>query len=260
MKHLISLFLRFVPRKYLHRFSHFAARSLSVFYLGNVVECPVCEKHYRKFLPYGRIHTRKNSLCPNCLSLERHRLMWLYLKDKTDFFSKENRLLHIAPELCFLKPFGKLKNIDYFTADLESPWAKVKMDVHHIPFPDNSFDVVFANHLMEHVDNDILAMQEIRRVLKPDGWGIIQSPININREITYENPEINSPKEREEHYGQSDHVREFGLDYPERLRKGGFKVVVEDFIKNIEPEKRKRYALMAHQEITAEEMIYRVEK
>jgi len=260
MKQLISLFLRFIPRKYLQRFSHFAARLLSVFYLGNKVECTVCGKRYRLFLPYGRVKTRKNALCPNCLSLERHRLMWLYLKDKTDFFDKEIRLLHIAPEWCFLKPFSQLKNVDYITADLESPWAKVKMDVHNIPFEENSFDVIIANHLMEHVNDDIKALQEIYRVMKPGGWGIILSPININRDITYEDPSITSPAEREKHFGQSDHVREFGLDYPRRLEKGGFNVVVEDFISDLPSDLQQRYSILAGEDLTAEEMIYRVEK
>ena len=146
MKKIISLFLRYVPRRYLQLFSHFAARSLSLFYTGNKVECPVCGHHYRKFLPYGRVSSRSNALCPNCLSLERHRLMYLYLKHKTGFFTDKLKVLHIAPELCFLKMFDALPNLEYITADLESPWAKVRMNVQDIPFPDNTFDVIICNH------------------------------------------------------------------------------------------------------------------
>ena len=83
-------------------------------------------------------------LCPDSLSLERHRLMWLYLKEKTNFFTADHKLLHIAPELCFIKIFKSMDNIDYTSADLESPLADVKMDVHNIPFEDNAFSVCFV--------------------------------------------------------------------------------------------------------------------
>ena len=84
--------------------------------------------------------------------------------------------LHIAPEYCFIKPFKKLKNLDYVTADLISPWADVKLDVQNIPFPDSSFDVVICNHVLEHVDDDRKAMQELLRVMNPSGFGIFQVP------------------------------------------------------------------------------------
>ncbi|MDE0471248.1 MAG: SAM-dependent methyltransferase, partial [Ekhidna sp.] len=118
MKLIISLLLRKVPRKYLQLFSHVALRIVSIFYIGNKVECPICESKFRKFLPYGRLKLRSNALCPKCLSLERHRLIWLYLKEKTDFFSAKKKMLHIAPELCFIERFESLKGLDYITADI----------------------------------------------------------------------------------------------------------------------------------------------
>jgi SAM-dependent methyltransferase len=227
-----------------------------VFYLGNKVSCPVCGAKYRKFLPYGRFKTRENALCPNCLSLERHRLMWLYLKEKTDFFSARLKVLHVAPEYCFLKRFSGLDNLEYITADLESPLAKVKMDVLDIPFDENTFDVVFCNHTLEHVDDDIRAMKELHRVLKPGGWGIIQSPINPEREETYEDPAITAEKERELHFGQKDHLREYGLDYPKRLEKAGFKVTVDKSIEQMDPEKVQRFGLLTYDKITVEDYLY----
>lgn len=210
---------------------------------GNKVECPICEIGYRKFLPYGRLNPRPNALCPDSLSLERHRLMWLYLKDKTNFFTQPQKLLHIAPELCFIKKFKSMENLDYTTADLESPLADVKMDVHHIPFDDNTFNVVFCNHVMEHVDDDIKAMSEIYRVLKPGGWAIIQSPQDYHREETLEDPSITDPKERERVYWQSDHVRLFGMDYGKRLEKAGFSVIEDRYVMELPEETVKRYAL-----------------
>lgn len=260
MKFLIKFFINIIPRKYIQLFSHLATKVLALFYLGNKVECPICNHHYRKFLPYGYVTPRENALCPNCLALERHRLMWLYLKEKTNFFSDEIKLLHVAPEYCFINRFEKLNNIDYITADLESPLAKVKMDVQKIPFPENYFDVIFCNHIMEHVDDYEIALKELYRVLKPGGWGIIQSPINSLRQTIYEDKTIITPFEREKHFGQKDHLREFGLDYALQLKKGGFDVISDEYIKSLNKEKIERFGLLAYDKITIEETIFKVKK
>lgn len=249
MKDIISWVLRHVPRKYLQLVSHFGVKVLSVFYRGKGVECSVCGSEFRKFLPYGR-SGRDNALCPSCLSLERHRLMYLYLQRKTPFFKANLKLLHVAPEYCFIDRFEKMKNLDYITADIESPLAKVKMDIHQIPFEANTFDVAFCNHVMEHVDDDIKAMSELHRVLKPGGWAIIQSPQDWSRAETFEDPTITDPKEREKHYWQDDHLRLFGRDYGKRLEKAGFKVTEDRFVMNeLTPEEVKRFALPANEVI-----------
>lgn len=208
---------------------------------GNAVQCPVCEHSYSKFLPYGRI-ARPNALCPNCLALERHRLMWLFLREKTDFFTAKMRVLHIAPEHCFIERFEALPNLDYITADIESPLAKVKMDVHDIPFPDNSFDVVFCNHVLEHVTDDLQACSEFNRVLKPTGWGILQSPV-YNLEKTLEDNSITDAAERERIFGQRDHVRKYGKDYAARLRSSGIKIEENPFVKELDPALVSKFAL-----------------
>lgn len=231
MKSIISLVLRYIPRPYLQLVGHWAARLLSIFYIGSKVECPVCNSKYRKFLPYGRnTSSRENALCPSCLSLERHRLMALYMKRKTNFYTANLKVLHVAPEYCFIDRFEQMKNLDYITADIESPLAKVKMDIHQIPFPENSFDVAICNHVMEHVDDYILAMSELHRVLKPGGWALIQSPQDMKYEVTYEDPTITDPKEREIHFLQNDHLRLFGRNYGRELEKGGFKVTEDRFV------------------------------
>lgn len=250
MKYLISFVLRKIPRKYIQYVSHYFLRVIAVFYYGNSVECPIDGRTYRKFLPYGRLESRPNALCPSSLSLERHRLMWLYLKNKTEFFASNIRLLHIAPELCFMGIFEKLENIDYITGDLESPLAKVKMDVLDIPFEENSFDVVFCNHVMEHVENDIKAMSEIFRVLKSGGWAIMQSPVYPYLEKTLEDPSVTDPIEREQMYGQNDHMRKYGKDYGDRLKKVGFNVTEDKYLNELDDYTRKRYAL------PEEEIIY----
>ncbi|MEQ9403143.1 MAG: methyltransferase domain-containing protein [Cyclobacteriaceae bacterium] len=254
MRFLISFFLRKIPRKYLQLFSHFALKVLTVFYIGNKVECPVCKSTFRKFLPYGR-KSRSNALCPNCLALERHRLIWLYLEQRTNFFSDKLKMLHIAPELCYISRFESLKNLEYITADIESPLARVKMDIHDIPFEENSFDVIFCNHVLEHVKSDIKALDEMKRVLKPGGWAILQVPFFYPLpKTTQEDPSVTDPKERERLYGQDDHVRMYGEDYAERLASVGFRVLEEDFINELSEKEVERYAL------PKQEIIYRVEK
>jgi len=232
MKKIISLLIRYVPRKYLQLFSGVGMKAMGIFYAGNKVECPICNHTYREFLPYGRINPRKNALCPNCLSLERHRLIWLYLKEKTNFFSAPLHVLHIAPEPCFMKRFEKQHGDNYITGDIESPLAKVKMDIHQMPFEENQFDVVLCNHVLEHVENDIKAMAEIRRVLKPGGWAIMQVPFfSPVPETTVEDLTITDPRMREKLFGQDDHVRKFGKDYAARIERSGLIAAPDDFSK-----------------------------
>lgn len=255
MKYIISFLLRFVPRRILQLFSDAVLRIIAPLYRGSSYYCPIEERGYRKFLPYGRLKSRPNVLCPGSLSLERHRLLWLYLKAKTNFFSKPQKMLHIAPEVCFMKAFEKQHKEQYITADLESPLAKVKMDVHEIPFEDNTFDIAMCNHVMEHVNDDIKAMSEIHRVLKPGGWAIIQIPFFFPlKEVTYEDTSITDSKDREEAFGQDDHVRMYGQDYGDRLEQAGFKVTIDDFVKTLPKQEVIRMAL------PADEMIYFCEK
>ena len=244
LKSIISFFLRFVPRKYLQLFSHIGLQVLKVFYLGNKVQCPVCNSKYRKLLPYGRLVSRDNALCPNCLALERHRLLWLFFKSKTNFFDETLDVLHIAPELCFIDRFEKIHGEKYITADIESPLAKIKMDVHSIPYPEATFDVVFCNHVMEHVADDFKAMAEIHRVLRPGGWATLQIPLfHPLKDVTFEDSSITDPREREKAFGQDDHVRMYGRDYADRIRSVGFEVEESKFVEQLSIEDQTRYAL-----------------
>lgn len=206
---------------------------LDILYRGKNFTDPVNGRSYRKFLSYGYGKTRKNVLSPGTFSLERHRFMWLYLQRYTNFFEVPLKVLHIAPEQCFLKRFQSQKNLDYTTCDLYSPIADVKADIRQLPFDDNSFDVIFCNHVLEHIPEDILAMKELFRVLKPEGWGIIQVPMRFSLEKTYEDFSIIHPEERKKHFGQYDHVRWYGWDFFERLASVGFeckKIIAKDLL------------------------------
>lgn len=245
MKKLISFLIRYVPRKYLQRVAGASLKALSIFYSGSNVTCPVCGRSFRKFLPYGRINPRPNALCPGCLSLERHRLIWLYLQEKSDFFKKKLHVLHIAPEACFIKRFERQHGDGYITADIESPLAKVKMDIHDIPFEANTFDVVLCNHVLEHVSDDIKAMREVHRVLKPGGFAILQVPFfNPVPETTFEDSSIIDPREREKIFGQDDHVRKYGHDYPRRIERAGLKAVEDQFVNEQNENMRTKFGLV----------------
>jgi SAM-dependent methyltransferase len=245
VKKIISLVIRYIPRRYLQIISPLALKILAVFFWGRKVQCPICQHQYSKFLPYGRgSSARGNALCPHCLALERHRLIWLYLLEKTDFFKKENHLLHIAPEACFIPYFKKNPFIKYTTADLESPLADIMMDIQAMPFEDNTFDTLLCNHVLEHIPDDRKAMQEILRVLKPNGWAILQVPfMKTNLEQTYEDFTITAPSERLKAFGQEDHVRMYGKDYPQRLESSGFRVLEDHYAQNLDVEKIQKYAL-----------------
>ena len=249
LKPLIGFLLRILPRTLLQRISKPVFKIISVFYYGDNVNCPICKKSFSKFFPYGR-EARDNSLCTNCLSLERHRLIYLFLLKKTLLFKDKSNVLHIAPEDCLIKTFKNFNNIDYTTADLNSPLADIKMDIHKMPFKNNSFQYILCNHVLEHVNDDIKALKEIKRVMKKGGLGIVQVPFYypIPKE-TVEDKKIITKREREKYYGQSDHVRKYGKDYMKRLESVGFKVKCykpQDLLNNSEI---KKYGVLKNEDL-----------
>jgi len=248
----VSIFkyiLNTVPRPWLIKVSYLVRPIIAFSLKGNKFTDPIDGKSFRKFLPYGYGKQRENALSPSTLSLERHRLMWLFLRDDTDFFTSKEKIktLHIAPEQCFLDLFRKQTNLEYITSDLESPIADVKADICNLPFDDNSFNVVFCNHVLEHIIDDTKAMQELYRVLKKGGFGIFQIPQDLSREKTFEDNTITNRTERAEIFGQYDHVRVYGRDYFNKLRSVGFEVDEIDYTKKITREKLERYCLMKNE-------------
>tara|TARA_R110002111_G_scaffold18_3_gene157 strand:+ start:17076 stop:17774 length:699 start_codon:yes stop_codon:yes gene_type:complete len=216
---------------------------LAFFLKGDTFTDPIDNKSFKTFLPYGYGNQRSNVLSPSTLSLERHRLLWLYLKNETDFFTAEKSVLHFAPEQCFLKRFRKLKNLKYTTTDLLSPIADVKADICDLPFEDNSYDIILCNHVLEHIPDDTKAMQELYRVMKPDGYGIFQIPQELDRAVTFEDDSITDRDERAKIFGQYDHVRVYGRDYFDKLRSIGFKVEEVDYTSKLSNETVDKYRL-----------------
>ncbi|WP_223033954.1 class I SAM-dependent methyltransferase [Hanstruepera marina] len=226
-------------------------------YYGSNVKCPICKSEYRIFKTYG-LSQRKNAECLNCGSLERHRLLWKYLNEKINFFEskKQFRMLHFAPEKIFYNIFTQVSNLQYIPCDLNPEVFKYngnipieKVDITKIPYKDNAFDFILCNHVLEHIPNDKLAMSELFRVMKPNGFGIFQVPLNPLLNETYEDFSITSPEAREKAFGQKDHVRVYGLDYKEKLESVGFRVNVDDYVKSFDKDLRFKYGFMESERI-----------
>lgn len=266
MKKLFKLILNTIPRPLLIRLSYVARPVLAFALKGNTFTDPIDGKSFKMFLPYGYGTQRNNVLSPSTLSLERHRLLWLYLNEETDFFQSQLasdstgtnpkkiklrdaetnsalKVLHFAPEQAFYKLFRNQKNLDYTTTDLFSPLADVKADICDLPFEDNQYDVILCNHVLEHIPDDTKAMQELYRVLKPGGMAILQIPQDLSRATTFADDTITDQKERAKIFGQYDHVRIYGRDYFDKLRGIGFKVIEEDYTNKIAPELVEKYCL-----------------
>ncbi len=243
MKKLFKFFLNAIPRPLLIRLSYWVRPLLALFLKGKRYTDPIDGKSFRKFLPYGYGTPRENVLSPSTLSLERHRLLWLWLERETSFFSEPAKVLHFAPEQAFYKRFLNSAHLEYTTTDLNSPLADVKADICNLPFENNSYDIILCNHVLEHIPDDTKAMQELYRVLKPGGMAILQIPQDLTRELTFEDNSITDREERAKIFGQYDHVRIYGKDYFNKLREIGFKVDEVNYTTSLSPEDVDRYRL-----------------
>ncbi len=225
------------PRALKNKLLHYALK-------GNTVECVCCNSKYITFLPAG-IQKRANAKCINCGSLERHRTLWMFLKERGSF-NKPLKLLHVAPEKIFYDHFITIPQLEYHPIDLmpDKYAYGVKttvMDVTAMTYPDNHFDAVICNHVLEHIRHDSKAMSEMQRVLKPGGWAILNTPVNINTETTVEDIDLYDPKKQLELFGQPDHVRIYGRDFLTRLSAAGFKPEVIDYVSKFSHNEQFRY-------------------
>ena len=241
---MIKLILKIFPRTFLIKFSYIFQPLLSLLLKGDKFTDPIDGKSFRKFLSYGYNKLRKNALSPSTLSLERHRLLWLYLINETVLFEKKIKLLHFAPEQAFYKRFKKLNTIEYDSIDINSPLAKIKADICDLPIKDNTYDFILCNHVLEHVLDDKKAMSELYRVLKKGGTGIFQVPIDMNRKKTFQDDSITDKLERNKIFGQYDHVRVYGKDYFNKLENTGFKVQQIDYSKEFSNEEILKYSII----------------
>ena len=235
-----------------------------VFSLGMRYQCPFCKWRFRRWIPTGftaavlkERHVagagyRKNGLCPWCNSIDKERLVYLYLQNKTDLFETAGpalRLLHMAPEERLGKRIRALPRVRYVSGDITPGRAMQVVDLTKIAYPDASFDVIMCSHVLEHIPEDRKAMQELYRVLAPGGYAILQVPISLTRVETWEDPTIEDPAERERMFGQSDHVRIYGADYVTRLEGAGFSVERWSAVQEFGEEFARRYGLNPEEDV-----------
>ena len=219
----------------------FVAAALRVEYWGDTFECNTCHRTTSHFEQGD--HTQGELECPWCGSRPRHRTAERFFRERTDLFSgKPRRMLHIAPEPYFTATFKQIPNLDYLSGDLDpNAPAMVVMDITDIHYPDNSFDIIYCSHVLEHVPDDEKAMRELARVLAPGGWGVIAVPIIADK--TFQDPSVDTDEERRRIYGFEEHVRAYGPDFVDRLRESGFDVTVDDFATRFTDAEVERFGL-----------------
>lgn len=206
---------------------------------GDRHECPCCGGRVARFIVRD-----ESRVCPRCRSRERQRVLWLYLQRELGIEGSSARVLHLAPEPALHDRLRALPRLRYETGDLE-PRALVDrtMDVVRLPYEDDSLDLVLCSHVLEHVADDAAAARELARVLAPGGLALVQVPVEPTLARTYEDFSIDTPKGREQAFGQADHVRIYGPDVEERLRAGGLDVTLVPYADELGAELRFRYVL-----------------
>lgn len=211
-------------------------------YPGRNCSCPYCHKQFGKFIPYlnpYEISVRADIIsgqtiaahsCPYCLSDNRERTLYFFIQQRREFLTSK-AILHFAPERNVYALISSADYKEYICADLNPenyyypPKQIKKIDITNIDYPDESFDIVVCNHVLEHIPDDKRAMREICRVLKQSGVAILLVPIGGKLTNTYEDPSKVTEEERSVAFGQLDHVRIYAEnDYIERLQLAGFEV------------------------------------
>jgi len=234
-----------IPRGLRNRMHRALRPVLRMVFFGFRHECPCCGARLSLLLSFAG---RANARCPVCLSLERHRWIWLYIRDKTDLLDgRPKKMLHVAPEPQMSRLFRRADCLHYLSADLNDPKAMVRMDITDIQFPDDTFDVIYCSHVLEHVPEDTKAIREFFRVLRPGGWAILDVPIKADK--TFEDPTVTSPQERERLFGRHGHVRKYGPDFKDRLTRAGFSVTVDRSVRNLVDRDIRRYGLTENQDL-----------
>lgn len=232
---------RLVPHGRRPRLRALYNRATWFFYIGRAVQCNCCGGHFRRFRSYVGVGNHHAQMCPRCGSLGRHRVDWLYITTVDGLLQGPIRLLHIAPEVCLARPLRSRPNIEYRSADYDSTLAMDRIDIRDMPYADASFDAIVCNHVLSFIDDDVTAMSELHRVLKPGGWAMLQSPIDMARAtIDRVGPQVTEATNGryEEHFK---HL--YGRDYADRLEQAGFAVTNSGFVAELTQHEQNRLGL-----------------
>lgn len=213
---------------------------------GNQIVCPLCENRLRGYAAHaggapvldrrkvvGGMR-REDDRCPVCHGCDRTRMMMMYLSREAGLGSVSRSVLHVAPDYGLYLWLMRQPNLEYTASDLDaSRYRHISnmrtADLTNTPFESNSFDIVICSHVLEHVPDDLKAMGEIRRILKPGGRALLLVPLATDGAGTDEDPSITDPKVREDRFGQWDHVRIYGReDFLDRMKEAGFDTIVYD--------------------------------
>jgi hypothetical protein len=227
-----------VPPRYKQWARRLFLRVSAVASKGSGVECPCCGREARRFARFHGEHDQ----CPGCGSLMRHRALLLLLRERLRVHEQGGRLIHVGPGPAVGAWLRSRETIDYVSVDLDSPLADVQADACDLPFEDGSFDMAVCVHTLEHIPDDAQALRELHRVLRPGGLAVLQVPPSDLAE-TREDPSVTDPAERERLFGQYDHVRLYGADFPDRVAEAGFEVERIDLVAELPEELRTRYVL-----------------
>ncbi len=200
---MYELLKNLIPKTLIKKNESTIRQLLSFFYLGNRFQCTVCEFKMSKFITLKK----GDKLCPSCGSLSRTRRLWVFLKPKL----KNAKILHFSPSKSIKSRLESVTNINYSTTDYAGEFEAMKrLNIEAIDEPDNQYDIIICYHVLEHIENDLKAMQELYRITKPDGICIIQTPFKTGD--IYEDSSFRTEKERLLHFGQKDHVRIYSSD------------------------------------------------
>ncbi|MBI1208902.1 MAG: methyltransferase domain-containing protein [Azospirillum sp.] len=209
-----------------------------------VLVCPICGLSARRFLRFG-LAGRRNAVCPGCGSVERHRLLWLYLTRSTDLMRRRYRILHTAAEPALQERLKPRHGRRYVTLDRDDPDADIRADLTRLPFPDGHFDVILSSHVLEHVRDDQLAMAELARVLRPGGWAVLMVPFDPTSD-TREDRTLDTPAARLAAYGHPFHYRIYGRDLPDRLALAGLAARILAADRLLTPHLKRRHRVNAN--------------
>lgn len=218
---------------------------LCVILSGGDYYCPFCNQGFKRFLPYGQKSSflaknkivgagyRSNCTCPKCLSNDRARLVFLFLKERTNIFLEKVDVLHIAPEKQVMEKLRTCGNINYISGDKDLTHVRkynelpgiIELDVCNLGFSENRFDFVICNHVIDEIRDDMRALTELFRVVKPGGTAILQVPYSTVSPNTIENKDDNAS------FVFGRYVRVYSKEnYIDRMKEAGFLVQTFNFL------------------------------